>query len=365
VCAQATSFVLRAPTAVLSEAFIDIRGVRELSDGRIIVVDFAEKRVVVSDVSWRTVERIGRIGEGPGEYRSPFRIAALSGDSTLVCDGHSGRSLILDRVDIVQTIGRDAGPAGKVSCALIGATPEGAVLGTRHYASRVAAREAGSFGTMPGYADSIVVLRVNRKALRVDTVACIAAAPRGMRLAKRTLDGIPTTYFLANPLAVDEQAVAFPDGWIALVRMSPYRVEWITGQGVRLPSVPLPHSRIAVDDREKRAAIARTWLTPRYTGPRWTPDDFPPWPSELPPIAPNALHATPEGNVLIRQMPSAARNATVYDLVDRSGRLSSRLELPGNAFVVGFGRKAVFVARVDADDLQYLERHTWPLSPGS
>jgi hypothetical protein len=50
----------------------------------------------------------------------------------------------------------------------------------------------------------------------------------------------------------------------------------------------------------------------------------------------------------------------VYDVFDVAGRLTRQIALDGERVIVGFGAGAVYVARTDEDDLQWLERYRWP-----
>jgi hypothetical protein len=49
-----------------------------------------------------------------------------------------------------------------------------------------------------------------------------------------------------------------------------------------------------------------------------------------------------------------------YDVFDRTGALVKKVALAPNHRVVGFGKGAVYVARSDEDDLQYLQKYAKP-----
>ena len=51
-----------------------------------------------------------------------------------------------------------------------------------------------------------------------------------------------------------------------------------------------------------------------------------------------------------------------FDVFDASGRVVSRVALPQDTRLVGFGNGTVYLARSDEDDLQYLQRHALPTS---
>ena len=81
-----TILTLAAPDRVFPVDFTQIRGTRELSDGRVIVSDRLDKGVVVADFSRGTITRIGRTGSGPAEYRLPTSLSPMPSDSTLLSD---------------------------------------------------------------------------------------------------------------------------------------------------------------------------------------------------------------------------------------------------------------------------------------
>ena len=68
---------LSKPDAEYSEPFTQIAGVRELKDGRLIVIDPRDKTVQVVDMARGTATKLGREGSGPGEYGIPMRLLPL------------------------------------------------------------------------------------------------------------------------------------------------------------------------------------------------------------------------------------------------------------------------------------------------
>jgi hypothetical protein len=43
-------------------------------------------------------------------------------------------------------------------------------------------------------------------------------------------------------------------------------------------------------------------------------------------------------------------------VIDRRGVVVARVDVPNGGHIVGFGARAIYVVRTDADDLQYLQR---------
>ncbi|HWP36605.1 MAG TPA: 6-bladed beta-propeller [Gemmatimonadales bacterium] len=66
----------------------------EVWDGKLVVVDGIQANLKVFDRDGRLVQTIGRPGDGPGEFRQPWRAAVVAGDRLAVLDlAHSHLSL--------------------------------------------------------------------------------------------------------------------------------------------------------------------------------------------------------------------------------------------------------------------------------
>jgi hypothetical protein len=159
-----------------------------------------------------------------------------------------------------------------------------------------------------------------------------------------------------NPISVGEQALLFPDGWVAIVRLEPYRVDWLTPEGRSVRGPQLPHRNVRVD------AQAKAWILEELAqqsgrAPR-SASDIPDWPEVLPPFVPSALLAAPDGTLWIRKAATAPKARVQYDVVDRQGRLVRRVSMAANERVIGFGPDALYVVAVDDDGIQRLQRHT-------
>ena len=87
---------LGPPSAAYDKPFTGIEGVRELKDGRLVVLDAHEKAIHVIDPRTHKAEKIGREGDGPGEYRLPLELFPLAGDSSVVRDmARFGKLLVI------------------------------------------------------------------------------------------------------------------------------------------------------------------------------------------------------------------------------------------------------------------------------
>lgn len=211
-------------------------------------------------------------------------------------------------------------------------------------------------------AESLLVLLARRGSAQVDTLARLRGRYGGVRQAPspngEKAGGMPVVWDLVNPLAAEEQALLFLDGWIAMARSDPYRVDWATPEGRWVRGVPLPFVPRAVDARQQQNALQA--YQPAYLRAGFGPSAVPGWPPVLPPFPINALLAAPGGALAIERTADALAPGQQYDIVDRAGKLTGRIRLAPNERVVGFGARVVFVAARDSDDVEWLRKHPWP-----
>lgn len=338
---------LPPPNATLATEFTLVSAVRELADGSLLVVDQADKKLLVADWTSGTAVQLGTNGRGPGEYSQPSILFALGGDSTLLPDVSNGRWLVLHGASVAGTIGPDSPPIAAGARRPLGADALGRVIFTRG----LDAVSVGS-GSMPRL-DSLRLMRVARADGQADTLAVISA-----RKAKVTMQGPrerPTSVeVFTNPLAAGEQAVLFMDGWVAIARVDPYRVDWIAPDGRRIRGEALPFEVVEVNDREKRVFVDR-WAE-RSGAPVRDPASMPDWPESMPPFLTGALLPAPDGRLWIRRTATAANASPPYDIVDRAGRLVGRASVDANVHLVGFGRNAVYTVVTDDNGIQRIQR---------
>lgn len=168
------------------------------------------------------------------------------------------------------------------------------------------------------------------------------------------------TYFLTNPMSVDDHALAMRDGSSVIVHPEPYRAEFVAPTGAPLCNASIGTAPKVAGDAEQREAIARRWFVPGYSGPRWEPHDFEGWPRFLPPFVQNRVLSVPDGTVVIRSTAAQETDGVKYDLVRRRGTVSvARLRLRPNQRIVGFGKNSVYLVTKDPDDLETLSVHQW------
>ncbi|KPJ88077.1 MAG: hypothetical protein AMS18_13795 [Gemmatimonas sp. SG8_17] len=348
---------LRPPDAVAAEQFTRIRSVRELSDGSLLAADRLEQRLVLVDWNADTVIDIGRVGGGPGEFQGIGFLYALSGDSTLFTDMFNARWSLLDGGAIVETFAEWRPLNRLFGATLYGADAFGHVLGTSAYSF---SSEVPDVRRNKDEADTLRLLLGEWAGERVDTVALIKG-PGAKKVYVERRPGRPTWVIPGTPFASEEPALLFPDGWIALARLEPYRVDWRRPDGRWIRGAPLPFEAVDVDDRNKCLAMER-WVGSCDHDVAAIED----WPETVPPFVvlssyrTPTLFAMPDGSVVITRQPTADVREPRYDIVDRGGRLTGVITLKSNEALIGFGAHCVYVLSTNEFDLQTLRRHPWP-----
>ena len=214
---------LQSPAQQVDFEFNRIRSVRELRDGGVLVLDppQRDRQLLLADFRSKNVTPIGRTGGGPSEYRYLISLVSLGGDISLVSDAAQRRALLLDGASIQATLSGGAGlPMGTL---LAGGDRLGRVVTLQPHKQRQLPLSRNT-----AYADSVLVILTDPKRRTADTVARIrGGAARVLAVRPPAPAGTPGTYIVPNPLAVAEQALLFPDGWIGLARLEPYRAEGI------------------------------------------------------------------------------------------------------------------------------------------
>jgi len=407
---------LAKPESEYSEPFTQISGVRELKDGRVLVADVRDKTLQLIDFKSGSSTKVGREGQGPGEFALPFRLVALPADTsalydvgnsrylTILPDGKTGRDFRLEAANAGRG-GQAAGEGGRGDPARgEGGRGEsgrgGRVMmgpgGGRGMSMQLATPRATdargniyyegspiSFGPEgePTPSDTAAVIRFDRGSNRADTVAWVRLAKANVQ-ASGGAGNMNVRIGAANPLAPRDDWAVLPDGRVAVVRSPEYRVDVFGPNLARRPGTPVPYEKIRVDDAVKKDT-EEARKRAQGTGIRMTMTDgrggvpqrsvsvggggdiqLPPltdWPEFVPPFLSNAAVSRPNGEVWVLRTRKPGDNVPVYDVFDATGRVIGRVGLPAKSRLVGFGQGTVYLIRLDADDLQYLQRYRLPM----
>jgi hypothetical protein len=343
----------------ISHDFSRIAGLATLADGRWLVVDSRDAAVYLVDPARDQRSQLGRTGEGPNEYLRPSGVTRWLGDTVLVFDPNRRQVLKIDPA------GRLAGAVTIDLRTMQGgiAPPRGADSQGRLYWDRpVIAQEAG-FGLKRQQQAQVVRWDPRQNAL--DTVALIADHAPEMHANR------------FHPFAERDAWVVTTQGRVGVLVAHDYHLRWVVDRrtvadGPRLSYDPVPitaEDRDAFRDERARAPAgmaaagggganrgpspeARRRMAAAY------PDES--FPRYRPPFEEWGAWLSPEGDVWVARSRSRTESFQAIDILEPGGSRRRQLRLPEGRRIVALERSGIFLARVNDDGLEFLERYAWP-----
>ncbi|UCD24274.1 MAG: hypothetical protein JSW51_14845 [Gemmatimonadota bacterium] len=364
--AQVEEQRLTEPSATYPHEFSAIRGLLELPDGRLLIADGLGQALMIVDVTAGTADTIGRTGQGPEEYRQPDGLYWLPGGSILLVDLGNGRLVELGPdLSFGETMPLSQGDPTRGLGMSFRIPQDVDGEGRVYYQGRGNMRPGGP---LP---DSGTVLRWDRASGAVDTLASVK-----LQQMNRTTSGGPSNQNVSIspvPLSPQDGWAVAPDGGVAVVRSSPYRVDWIRpdGQLVMGPANEYRPTRIRtadkvayLEDRQRNAmSISVSVNNGRRNmafsrgggggGGEPDPDAYE-WPDVMPAFDASGIEVAPDGTAWVKRRLGADVPPT-FDVFDEEGRLNRRVIFLEGRELVGFGDGVVYLVRRDEFDLQWLE----------
>jgi hypothetical protein len=353
---------LTTADARFPHTFSSIRGLRELPDGRVMVADGIDEVVMIADLKTGKGDTLGRVGQGPGEYKSPDALYALPGGGTLLVDLGNGRLNYLGPDNRY----RESFPIAQGSPPRMSIIIPRAVDGQGRLYFQPAM--GGPRGGIP---DSASVVRWTRASSDFDTVGRVKLPE--MHTSQSGSANNQRTSQRPRPFPVQDSWNVGPNGQVAIVRGREYRVDWITADGRVVRGRPVAITPVPVRDADKREWVAEqangirvnmqnrngqvSMSFGRGGNPDAEEDDAiaaTEWPAAKPPFS--AVFVSPAGEAWVeRSVPAGA--ARVMDVFDAAGVLKARVTLPAGRRLIGFGNGVVYLRHSDESDLQHLERY--------
>lgn len=350
--------------ATFDEPFSSVRSLREEPDGRVLVLDEIENRIVRVDLRTGTATVIGRQGNGPGEYTLPIGLLALAGDTTLAVDLTGGGRALL--IVARGTTGDRIAARGIAPGAPLFFRPDvqADARGNLYELVMLTAPEdrAG------GYSG---IRRLDRATGRQDTIGRVSQQGRSPLLrpmpTTSTSNAAPRAAGPPPPYATVDQWAVAADGRVAIVTVDPYRVVFIDASGARVEGPILQYQPVSMSAglkaewrvRQEQPVLSLRMNEDRTMSPgrtRRTYVEPSEWPEVLPPFLQRALRFAPDGMLWIERAVEAGAGQS-FDVIDARGQLVRRVTLDAGLRLVGFGRDGVYTVRRDADDLEYLQLH--------
>lgn len=400
-----------AAEAVSRETVGFLYGVRELSDGRVLVNDAGRRRLVLFDRDLTSARVVADTGAGaPTRYGArPTGIIPYRGDSTLLIDQAARAFLVLDpdgREARVMSPPR-AGDIGFLWNPALGAAgfdPRGRLIYRSWLMPAFKAPEQGKPFVPPQLPDSAPILAGNFDTRTADTLGWVRVPKR--RTSVTPVPGGVRLSAMINPVSTIDDWTLLPDGRIAILRGQDYHIDWINADGTREASPKMPFDWKRLTDEEKDALVdsTRRALEREFAGGGpaaegagtggqgmpmaanhsmtimgvTAPDGGPPprraggpdaplipdvvpasdLPDYVPPVLRSGtMKADPQGNLWI--LPSTSTQSgggLLYDVVDGRGVLTHRVRLPAGRALEGFGANGAIYLTVHDSTGTRLER---------
>ena len=367
----AIPFVLAAPapprvqlgpaTGKLDQEFSQVASMRELGDGRVLVTDFREQTITVGDFAKNMASTIGRRGDGPGEYVMVTQPYAFGKDSSLMVLQLAKRWTIITPDLKFSTVPPDA-PMVQLAGHdyFVGSDALGHLL--LHGGP---ARRAGVTR------DTSPLFLLDWRRGKADTIARTDGGPAPKQ--QRPASGRDQI----NPYVSYDKTAIGDDGWIAIIRHDPYRVEWRSPSGRWTIGKVVDDAPVLFTSAERKAYMDRRAAaranastkvfnapgigrTKEGTPPRPEPEFV--FPDRIPPfIGGPAPLISPQGYLLVLRTATLADPGPLYDVFDRQGNRTYQLSMPSNQRPIAFGAKSLYVVTTDDDGIQRLSRHAWPV----
>lgn len=330
-----------------------VRGTRELSDGRVIVLLREPRTMVIFDAAGRTQRQLGRTGDGPGEYRSPKAIFPMGGDSSLVVDGTNRKFYLIDR-DRFGSITSAVQTWQPILSS--GVDVHGTMLQMVGVYGPDNPREPWQYDDLPIYAKRIALVLRPRNA-QPQTIDTIAGQYFGARQYPLKVNRVAMIHIgILNPLQTHDQAVMFATGDIAIARFSPYRVDWRLRNGTFVKGTPVSEPANPVT-AEVRKRFAENWMRNDDGTPVLKAEKFPPWPAVVPPFVREALVAGTDGLLYVTRTRSTVGEKLAIDAFDSTGKRVGSALLPEGSRLLAVTPRGWYVAQRNEDDEETLVRY--------
>lgn len=354
---------LGPPEAAFAEDFAYVHTVRELPGGDVLVPDPLADALYRVDMDAGTRTVVGRVGEGPEEYRQPDGVWPLPGDSTLLVDLGNGRLVRLGpdlEFGAAHPIARPAGEGGFVMALPAGIDRRGNV-----YAAGIGFADPEAPGA---------ILRIGLTTESVDTAGSFKRTDVEVDESERGISISPI------PLSPADAWGVAPDGSVVVARSVGYGVDWhapdgsvARGDTVAYEAIPITTAEMDEYFRDRRrhagvgisvtSSVGGGTTTTFYRGSSGSseePDyDNYSWPNVKPALHSTTIRVDPLGRAWVRRHVPEGRSSA-YDLFDRQGNLVAAVTLDGDRRVAGFGAEAVYMVSFSELDLAYLERYALP-----
>lgn len=342
-----------AIVATFSDSIARGSPIRALRDGRVLLIDANSRRLVLLDadlthpvvVADTTTATSRAYGDGF------IGLIPFTNDSTVTMDRLTGAIVVISPDGkIARVIPAPANAnRGGVGAFQDGAFQTGAVFDQAgHFLSRapqpfyLALLPADFVGdTLMRGPDSLAILRENVVTRNIDTLVMLEA-PRNRQAVSRPMIGRGSGRPALNPIPSGDDWAVLDDGTVAVIRVADFHVDWVKPDKHIISGPKIPWEWIALTAERKSAIIDSARANMRRTGVVQqaivAPSDLPDF---IPPFTIGFAKADAAGNVWVREN----RIGTIYDVINRDGKLAERVQISGGWTLAGFGPGAAYLTR--------------------
>jgi hypothetical protein len=352
---------LGAPVATITESFPGVPSIRALSDGRLMVSDMNRRRLMIYDSSLAKPKGILNPA-GSAATTFPAQgglLIPLAADSTLVFDAAGSSFMQLD-------------PEGNVTRVMAVPRPSDAfvfrtmttglpVIDSRMRLIYRTRMPFTAFSRATGQAilpDTTPVIAVPFETRQADTIAWMKIPKAPPSVSGREADGRLHVTSIQPPFQLVDEWAALHDGTVAVIRWKDYHVDWYSPDGKKESSPKTAWNWVRLTDDDKAAfidtlktlfhqrdSVQQTQIQVFGSGPIAAPifETLTVAPSEVPdyppPFVGGATRVDLDDRIwLLERVNVGSKPAgLIYDLIDRTGLIVDRVQLPPNAAVIGFG----------------------------
>jgi len=317
-----------------------------LGDGRIVVASAGTQQIRIYHADGRLLRAVGRAGEGPGEFRAPFWLGRLRGDSIAAWDVALRRfSIFTPSGDLARAV-TPSGLQGVFPQA-IGVLPDGRFI----LASSASSQVLPPLGQ--ARRDTAAYVVIDSTGAVVDT---LGRFPGTEMIAL----GTPSTGFLMRPLPFGRQtATAVQGGRLYVATGDRYEIAAYDPDG-KMRAVYRADRRGVAVTREDVRDYRRTLVTlggdaeANARAAKLLEDA--PVPATMPPLT--ALEVDSAGNLWVQepQKPGDA-GESVWTVLAPDGRARGTVRLPARLAVKQIGSDWVLGIVVDEDQVEHVRVH--------
>jgi hypothetical protein len=389
----------------------------EVAGGGVYVNDITARRLLLFDSTLQSgTVVLDSSGEGASAYGTfPGTLLPYHGDSALFIAPQALSMLVLGPDGKVARVLAVPPSRGGLSALLgnIFGTPgfdsQGRLVYYSPFQMRVTATPGGDLPRLEP-PDSAFVVRFDFAGRTQDTAAVIRIPQTRSTVSRDDQGRFHVTMTAFPPRTVDDWAVT-ADGAIAVVRGQDYHVDWLNPDGTRTSTPRMPYAWERLSDEEKATLIDSTakalqammdsmparmqraglasagpgggagraggagggpTIVMRVapggpggpgsspaTNVSLVPTVTPAVPADVPDYRPafgqGAVRGDREGNLWIRTN-KVVDGRPVYDVVNRKGEVSDRVQLPPHRTIAGFAPGVVYMAVQDSSGVAHLER---------